>query len=68
MGPFLGKQLLLLDLQEKEPEYFFNEMFSPSMFDTIVESMNRYAAQKLQLRGRMLIIFYPEQEIDEISK
>ena len=56
MGPFIGKQQLLLDPQENEPDYF-NKMFSPSMFDTIAESTNRYAAQKLQLRGRLFIIF-----------
>ena len=63
MGPFLGKQQLLLNPQEKEPEYFFNKMFSPSMFDTIAESMNKYAVQKLV--GRLFIIFYPEQVTDK---
>ena len=52
IGPFTRKRQLLLDPCKQEPEYFFNEMFSPSMFDTIVESTNRYAAQKLQQRGR----------------
>ena len=37
-GPFLGKQQLLLDPHIKDPEYFFNEMFSPSMFDNIAKS------------------------------
>ena len=63
MGPFLGKQQLLLNPQEKEPEYFFNKMFSPSMFDSIAESMNKYAVQKLV--GRLFIIFYPEQVTDK---
>ena len=31
MGPFIGKQQLLLDPQENKLDYFFNEMFSPSM-------------------------------------
>ena len=51
-----------MDPCEQEPEYFFNEIFSPSMFDTIAESTNRYAAQKLQQRGRFYY-FYPEQEV-----
>ena len=52
IGPFTGKRQLLLDPCEQEPKYFFNEMCSSSMFDTIAESTNRYAAQKLQQRGR----------------
>ena len=51
-GPFLGKQQLLLDPRIKDPEYFFHEMFSPSMFDTIAESTNRYATQRIQRTGR----------------
>ena len=57
IGPFTGKQQLLLDLHEQEPEFFFNKMFSPSMFDTIAESTNRYAAQKLQQRGKFYYLF-----------
>ena len=54
-GPFLGKQQLLCDPCINEPEYFFNEMFSPAMFETIVESTNRYATHKVQLRGRFFL-------------
>ena len=62
--PFIGKQQLLLDLYIKEPDYFFNEIFSPSMFNMIAKSTKRYATQKLQLRGMFFILFYPEQEIN----
>ena len=51
-GPFLGKQQLLLDPRIKYPEYFFNEMFSRSMFDNIAKSTNQYATQRIQRRGR----------------
>ena len=54
-GPFLGKQQLLCDPCINEPEYFFNEMFSPAMFETIAESTNRYATHKIQLRGRFFL-------------
>ena len=62
--PFIGKQQLLLDPCIKDPEYFFHEMFSPTMFDAIAESTNRYATQRIQRRGRSFFIsfiFYPEQ-------
>ena len=62
-GPFLGKQQLLCDLHIKEPEYFFNEMFSPAMFETIAESTKRYATQKIQLRGRFFLFILPRAEI-----
>ena len=52
---FLGKQQLLCDPRIKELEYFFNEMFSLAMFETIAESTNRYATQKIQLRGRFFV-------------
>ena len=58
IGPFTGKQQLLLDPREQEPEFFFNEMFSPSMFDTIAEATNRYAAQKLQQRGKFYYLLF----------
>ena len=57
-GPFLGKQQLLLDLCIKEPEYFFNEMFSPSMYETIASPMNKYVTQKIQRRGRFFIFIF----------
>ena len=57
-GPFLGKQQLLLDPRRNDPEYFFNEMFSPYMFDAIAESTNRYATRRIQLRGRSFFIMF----------
>ena len=58
IGPFPGKRQLLLDPHEKKLEYFFNEMFSLSMFDTIAESTNRYTTQKLQNRGMLFYYFF----------
>ena len=68
-GPFIGKQQLFLDPRIKDPEYFFHEMFSPTMFDAIAESTNRYATQRIQRRGRSFFIsfiFYPEQRDHKI--
>ena len=47
IGPFLGKQQILFDYRQNEPFHFFNQMFSPEMFDSIADSTNRYASQKL---------------------
>ena len=47
VGPFLGKQQILFDYWQNEPFHFFNQMFSPDMFDSIADSTNRYALQKL---------------------
>ena len=46
-GPFLGKQQALFDTRNNEPVHFFNEMFSPSIFDEIADSTNWYATQRL---------------------
>ena len=43
-GPFLGKQQPVFDTRQNEPFHFFNEMFSPSIFDEIADSTNQYAA------------------------
>ena len=45
--PFLGKHQPLFDTRQNEPFHFFNEMFSPSIFDEIADSTNWYAAQRL---------------------
>ena len=47
LGPFLGKQQILFDYRQNEPFHFFNQMFSPEMFDSIAASTNRYASQKV---------------------
>ena len=47
IGPFLGKQQILFDYRQNEPFHCFNQMFSPDMFDSIADSTNRYASQKL---------------------
>ena len=50
-GPFIGKQQLLLDPRIKDPEYFFHKMFSPTMFDAIAESTNRYVSLCLRVQN-----------------
>ena len=57
-GPFLGKQQILFDNQDSDPVLFFKHMFSVAMHmfsvamsETIAESTNRYANQRLNRRG-----------------
>ncbi|MCG8621797.1 MAG: hypothetical protein MJE68_07345, partial [Proteobacteria bacterium] len=42
-GPFLGHQGINLDTESRNPEDFFNNLFSPRMFTIIAEATNNYA-------------------------
>ena len=57
-GPFLGKQQILFDNRNSDPVLFFKHMFSAAMFDTIAQSTNRYANQRLNRRGEYNISIY----------
>ena len=57
-GPFLGKQQILFDNQNSDPVLFFKHMFSVAMFDTIAESTNRYANQRLNRMGEYNFYIY----------
>ena len=57
-GPFLGKQQILFDYRNSDPVLFFKHMFSTAMFDTIAESTNRYANQRLNRTGEYNISIY----------
>ena len=58
IGPFLGKQQILFDYRQNEPFHFFNQMFSPEMFDSIADSTNRYASQKVNRQSKYKFLLH----------
>ena len=55
VGPFLGKQQLLFDYRCNQPFHFFNEIFSPTLFDEIADSTNCYATQRVNRTGKNIL-------------
>lgn len=56
--PFTGKEGLLVNMDNSEPEDFFNLLFSNDMWDRIARETNNYVASKNNRRGKFFFSLY----------
>lgn len=57
-GPFLGRNILLLDPRKREGTDIFDYLFTPDMWRLLTNSTNAYAAKRLQQTGKFELYLF----------
>ena len=51
--PFLGEEMLLMDLEKNEPHHFFEALFETEMRNHIAHKTNKYAEKRITQRCKL---------------